>query len=135
MKERFIVANRIELPNGVILHSKRRHDYVAAEYNGKYYAVDGGNDYKRYVFDVQDFKDVSVYSDDSFEEIREALHRGGRGINGDEPLKYVLLKDMSDNWLKNVIEYEQSNRPDNKYLPFYIAEIKYRKEHNIKIDE
>lgn len=124
--ERFLIANRIKLPNGVILHSKHRHDFVAAECDGKYYAVDGGNDYQKYVYDEHDFEDVSVYSDSPFEEIRGVLYRGGRGINGDEPLKYILLKDMSDDWIKAVVEYEEENRPNNKYLPFYRQELKYR---------
>lgn len=125
--DRFLIANRIKLPNGVVLHSKHRHDYVSAECDGKHYSVDGGNDYQRYDSDVQDFEDASVYSDSHFDEIREVLYRGGRGVNGDEPLKYVLLKDMSDDWVKAVVEYEEENRPNNKYLPFYRQEIKHRR--------
>jgi hypothetical protein len=38
-----IVANRIRTPDGTILESKHRHDYVTyTDANGKQYMVDGG---------------------------------------------------------------------------------------------
>lgn len=137
MSERFIIANRIRTPDGTVLWSKHRHDYVShKDKNGEEYATDGGDDYLRRIINhIEPYEDLTVYSDDSFEEIREVLYRSGYGKNMDEEFRSVKLSEMSDDWIKNVIEYEQSNRPDNKYLPLYIAEIKYRKEHNIKIDE
>ena len=43
-----IVANRIRTPDGTILESMHRHDYVTyTDANGKEYMVDGGLDYLR----------------------------------------------------------------------------------------
>jgi len=47
MSERKIVLNRIKTPDGTILTSYHRHNYVSHIDNGELYAVDGGNDYLR----------------------------------------------------------------------------------------
>lgn len=116
--ERQLLANRVRTPDGTILHSKHRHDYVAhEEENGDYFAIDGGNDlYRRYIGDYDKLVDVSVYSDSDWNEVREHFLRGTHGVNGDEPLRYVALKDIDDEWLDAIIEYEEEHRPENKFL-------------------
>lgn len=90
--------------------------------------VDGGRDYiRRNVHKEHPFKELSLYSDDSHEELRNAIFRGGRGINGDQPLKYVLMKDINLDWLKAIIVYEEKLRPNNPYLPVFRNELEYRK--------
>jgi hypothetical protein len=37
-------------------------------------------------------------------KIREWMHWGTYGKNGDQPLKYVLLKDMSDEHIQAILE-------------------------------
>lgn len=56
------------------------------------------------------------------------MYRGNRGINGDQPLKWVRLCDMSNEWLEAIIirSYVISLFPYN----LYIKELDYRK--NIK---
>lgn len=81
------------------------------------------------------YTEMSVYSTDSFEKIRKFLYRGGRGKDGKSPLTYVPLFKISDSWLKNLIQYEEDNRPNNKYLPYYKKEAKYRKRKGIVIPE
>ena len=61
-----------------------------------------------------------------FEKIREVVCRGGRGVDGKQPLKYVFLKDIDDEWLGAIIDYEEQYRPNNKYLPIYYKELNYR---------
>ena len=47
MNEKYL-ANRIRTPDGTILESMHRHDYVTyIDANGKEYMVDGGLDYLR----------------------------------------------------------------------------------------
>ena len=46
--------------------------------------------------------------------------------------KFIIANRIE---LHNGVIPHSKYRPDNKYIPFYIAEIKYRKEHNIKTDE
>lgn len=159
--EREILVNQIRTPDGTLLISHHRHDYKTyVDKNGLQYMVDGGDDYLRrnihtviprnWFFnliqmiagwfgrelrDVVAYEELSLYTDDPIEVLRMYVHRGGRGINGDEPLKYVLVKDMSNDWIENVIEYEEDYRPDNKFLPVFIAELKYRAQNDIIIND
>lgn len=105
MSDRVLIANKIQTPDGTILHSKNRHDFVQhLDANGKTYFVDGGNDYQRLGGDMEDCKNLSVYSDDSLEKIREVLTWGTYGKNGDQPLKRVFLKDMDTDHIEAILE-------------------------------
>ena len=45
---RKLIQNKWQTPDGTILISKHRHDYVEyTDKNGDYYMIDGGNDYVR----------------------------------------------------------------------------------------
>ena len=126
--EKQLLHSSIRTPDGTILTSKHRHDYVSyVDKNKETYILDGGADYIRTSINVEKAEDLSLYSDDAHEKLREVISRGGRGKNGDEELKYVLLKDIDDEWLQAIIEYEELNRPNNKYLPVYKEEVKFRK--------
>lgn len=125
--KRFLVASVFKTPDGTVLHSKNRHDFVIHEdKNGQTYGIDGGVDYQRLIGDYKNMTDLSVYSDSNFEKIREFLVRGSRGENFDQPLRYVALKDMGDEHLEAVIDYEETHRPTNKYLVFYKQEKEFR---------
>ena len=131
MKEK-IILNRIQCDYcNEIITSYNTHDFKYCKCNKT--AVDGGLEYLKRVGDK--YTELSLYDKDDFEILRENIIRGGRGINGDEPLKYVLLKDLNDNWLNNLINYEEKLRPNNIYLPFYKKELEYRLKNNIQIDE
>ena len=134
MEERILLHNSIKTPDGTILVSRHVHDYVSHEDKvvGTTYAIDGGQSYQRMISGGK-FENLSVYVGDSHEKVREVVERGGRGINGDEPLKYVVLKDISDNWLEAIITYEEEYRPKNMYLPIYCEEQLYRKQNNVKV--
>jgi hypothetical protein len=123
-----LIYNAIRTPDGTILESRHRHDYVThTDKNGDYYSTDGGTDYLHRTVNDVPAEDLSLYDDSPHEVIREYLSRGGRGKNMDEPLKYVLLKDIDNDWLDAIILYEETNRPFNKYLGFYKRERLYRK--------
>ena len=125
--DKYLIYSAIRTPDGTILESKHRHDFVThIDANGEYYQNDGGIDYFRRSINKEKAEDLSLYSDDAHEKLREVISRGGRGKNGDEELKYVLLKDIDDKWLEAIIEYEELNRPNNKYLPVYREEVKFR---------
>jgi len=119
-----ILLNRAKCLNcGEVLISTHRHDFVGCSC-GKL-AVDGGLDYLRRV--GTDYEEQSIYNTDSIEIIRENISRGTYGKNEDEPLRYVLLKDIDDEWLANIISYEQEHRPNNVYLEVYQREQEFRK--------
>ena len=111
-----IIANRIKTPDGTIVESRHRHDYSChTDANGFRYCVDGGPEYLRRTFDkdAPPAEDVSVYSDDPHELIREVMRWGTRGMDGSEPLKYLPLKDMTSTHIQNCLDTQ------NKMLPAY----------------
>lgn len=123
-----IIRNSIRTPDGTILTSKHRHDYVSyTDTNGQYYAVDGGLSYLKRNYDKPDYQELSLYDNEPFEVIRENLERLNVGVDGTENPKWFKLCDMDDEWLSNVIIYEEDKRPNNPYLKYYISEQKYRK--------
>lgn len=128
MKE-ILVNSVCCLKCGAVLTSYHRHDYKTCDCENRT-SVDGGTSYIRYGgVDLSLVKSLAVYDDAPFEVIREYLHRGGRGKKGDEELKYVALKDINDDWLQAIIDYEETHRPNNIYLKFYKQEKEWRQSH------
>ncbi len=126
--ERELIYNAIRTPDGTVLVSYHRHDYKThVGKNGETYVIDGGDSYIRTSINKEPAESLAVYSDAPFEQIREVVHRGGRGKNGDEPLKYVKLSEIDDEWLSNIIIYENQHRPNNRFLKYYLAEQEFRK--------
>ncbi len=125
--EKQLVHNSVTcLECGETLVSFHTHDYKTCSCENET-MVDGGLSYGRYGGkDLDKVKTNYVYDDEPFEKIREVVCRGGRGIDGKQPLKYVLLKDIDDEWLGAIIDYEEQYRPNNKYLPIYYKELNYR---------
>lgn len=116
---------------GDVIVSRHRHDYVSCTCGSV--SVDGGLDYLRRGYSKDcEHTDLSVYDDAPFEEIRAVVARGGRGKDGQQPLTYVLLKDMSNSWLEAVIEY---NEGYDKPSEWYGKELEYRYLHNIVIED
>lgn len=129
--EKQLIYSAIRTPDGTVLESKHRHDYVShLDANGETYILDGGCDYIRRSVNKVEAEDLSLYDDAPHEQIREIISRGGRGVDGTEPLKYVLLKDIDDGWLEAIIKYEQKLRPKNKFISVYLAEKEFRKNGN-----
>jgi hypothetical protein len=104
-KER-IVSNRIRTPDGTILESMHRHDYrTYVDANGLEYMVDGGLDYtRRNVHDGEPYEELTVYSTDSHDVIREVFKWGTRGKDGNQPLKYVPLKDLTTEHIEAILK-------------------------------
>ena len=59
-----IILNSIRTPDGTILVSTHRHDYVSyKDANGALYVIDGGNDYlKRNISGP--YEELSLYAND-----------------------------------------------------------------------
>lgn len=134
---RNIILNRIKTPDGTILTSHHVHDFVShLDNNGKRYACDGGESYLKRSCEEPDYEELSVYSDAPFEVVRESFHRGGRGKNGTEELKWTPMDKMSDSWLSNCIIYnEERGQSDSLANKLYKQELDYRKENNILITD
>jgi hypothetical protein len=127
MKE--LIQNKWQTPDGTILISKHRHDYVEyTDKNGEYYMVDGGNHYIRKSVNKKKMKDLCIYSDGSFEKDRFLLW----GINYDKNMKrlpetqFVPIKDLNtDHIWAILITLPDMNK---KYRRVMEEEIIYREE-------
>jgi hypothetical protein len=127
MKE--LIQNKWQTPDGTILISKHRHDYVEyTDKNGEYYMVDGGNHYIRKSVNKKKMKDLCIYSDGSFETDRFLLW----GINYDKNMKrlpetqFVPIKDLNtDHIWAILITLPDMNK---KYRRVMEEEIIYREE-------
>jgi len=136
--DRIIVLNQIQTPDGTILKSMHIHDYQThIDKNGLEYMVDGGNEYlRRNVHDDAPYKELTIYDDEPFEVIRQYLHRGGRGKDGRQPLTWIPLCEMSNDWVKACITYnEERGMGDGFANEMYKKEVEYRKENNINIKD
>ena len=128
-----IVLNRAKCKKcGDVITSYHRHDYVSCKCAS--IAVDGGTEYRRRTGDLENIIDMSVDSSAPYEVIRESFHRGGRGINGDQPLTWVPLSKMNDEWVAACITYNEELGLGKSFASqMYAKELEYRKTNNIKV--
>ena len=122
-----LVYNAIQTPDGTILVSRTRHDYVShTDANGNTYAIDGGLDYQRTSLsgDISLIKDLSVYLEDGIEKCREVLQWGTRGKGGGEKFRWVILKDMTTEHIQACLD-TQPMHPH--YIEAFKMELEYRK--------
>lgn len=104
--------------------SRTRHDYVTCECPNDA-MVDGGLDYIRY--GAKDMKKVvhhAVYDDEDFSKVRQYATRGSRGIDGRQPLSWIPICDMDDDYLQAVLDYGGADW----HLDLIRKEIKYRED-------
>jgi hypothetical protein len=130
-----IIYNAIQTPDGTILESNHRHDYMAYvdTIDGKEYMVDGGLDYLRR--NSGNYIELSLYHDSDFTLVREKMKRFNVFTQ-----KYVPLCEMSDEWITNIIDMflNASDRildHVNWYVLLLIQEKQYRIENEIAITE
>lgn len=115
---------------GEVLISEHRHDYKTCSCPNET-MVDGGNDYVRYGGkDLSKIEFFTVFDTDDFKFVRRYASRGGRGVDGRQPLTYTKLCDMNDGWLEAVLAYYPEGA-DNPHLRLIRKEIEYRKETKI----
>ena len=121
-----LLANRIKTPDGTILESVHRHDYKTyIDKNGLEYMVDGGLEYlRRNVQDSAPATEMSVYNTDPHETIREAFKWGTRGIDGKQPLTYVVLKDMTTDHIEAILETQTHITQEIRQV--FIDELEHR---------
>lgn len=101
-----LIRNAIRTPDGTILESRHRHDYKEyTDKNGVTYMVDGGLDYiRRFINAGHPAQDLTVYLEDGHTRVREALTWGTYGPNGDQPLRYVRLMDMTTDHIQACLD-------------------------------
>ena len=120
-----IVYSGLRTPDGTLLESKHRHDYVTHDdANGKSYMLDGGIDYVRRSING-DEEVITVTIEDSHDKVRNHMQWGTYGKNGDEELHYKKLKDMSDGHILACIKTQDSMNPNIRQA--MINEIDFRR--------
>ena len=120
-----ILRNRMRTPDGTILESKHRHDYVThLDTNGKEYMLDGGLDYVRSSANG-DEQVLTVYHDDPHEVLRLLVKWGTFGKNGDEPYKEIKIADMSTEHLQACLDTQQKTMRPAIYKVMQ-DEVEYR---------
>lgn len=129
------IYNAIRTPDGTVLVSRHRHDYQThLDANGREYMVDGGLDYlRRNVNPGYPHQELSVSSSAPFEQIREVFAWGSYGKDGEQPLRWVLLCDMSDQHLEAVIKHVSERATWTAKL--FAKEAAYRQKHCITVAE
>lgn len=82
-----------------------RHDYKLCSCPNEA-MVDGGTAYLRYgAKNMRKIKIFAVYDDDDFELVRQYATRGSRGKDGDQPLSWIAIRDMDDDYLEAILDY------------------------------
>lgn len=118
-----LLCNKWKCKDGTILHSKHRYDFVGhTDANGEFFFVDGG--ISGYIRHSGNLEPLLVYTNDPHEVIRENFGWTSYGVNGDEPAKYNLLKDLNSEHI-NAILRTQKHLPEHILLVFK-NELTYR---------
>lgn len=116
---RQIILNSIKCPDGTVLTSHHRHDFQShTQKDGREYFVDGGTCYQRIGYSDNEYENISVYSDDPHEKIREVF---GWTQYLDAEKKYLktprklLLKNMEDGHIQALVSF--TSDPSKGYPP------------------
>jgi len=134
-----IIYNAMRTPDGTVLHSRDRHDYVThIDANGEKYMVDGGTDYLRRSVNKPPATDLSVYSNDPHEKIRQFMFWGTLGKDPDytaNSLAYtwVALMNLSDGHINAIINTQNHLSDWRKQI--FKDELDWRKRHHIFVEE
>ena len=120
-----ILRNALRTPDGTVIESKFRHDYVTHDdANGTQYMVDGGKSYLRRSANGDEV-DLSIESTDDHEHNRKYVTWGTYGKDGGSELKYVVLKDMDTDHIEAIIETQ--DHISDELWQFFETELEYRK--------
>jgi hypothetical protein len=87
--------------------------------------VDGGLEYtRRNVHADAPYEELSVYTTDGHDRVREVVKWGTYGKDGNQPLTHILLKDMNTEHIEACLENVPSMHP--AYKESFKEELKLR---------
>jgi hypothetical protein len=122
-----IISSKLQTPDGTVLYSQHRHDYVThTDANGKEYMLDGGCEYIRCSANG-DEEMLTVYTDDDHEVIRGSAMWGTYGKDGYQPFKYVTVSQMSTEHLQACLDTQKKTMRPAMYKVMQ-NELEYRDE-------
>jgi hypothetical protein len=121
---RQLVYNAVKcLECGETIVSRTRHDYQLCGCPNEA-MTDGGLDYARHgAKDLNKIEPILIFADDDYELVRQYATRGGRGKDGKEPLSWIAICDMDDDYLEAVVDYGGADW----HIDLIKKEIEYRK--------
>lgn len=120
-----IIRNSIQTPDGTILLSRHRHDYVQHEdANGETYMIDGGIDYLRRSVNYERAIELSIFLEDGHEAVRAALEWGTYAMSADKTLSWIKLKNMASQHIEACLLSEKRMNP--AYRKAFEEELEYR---------
>lgn len=120
-----LLLSRIQTPDGTYICSRSMHDLVEyTDKNGQYYGIEGGLAYQKILYDKNDYTDASIYTTDDFAIIRENILWDSYGVDGDEELKQIKIKDLKLDHIENILLISSLSKTFEDIL---LSEIKFRK--------
>ena len=131
--EKQVIYSAIRTPDGTLLESLHRHDYKSHKdtLTGNTYGIDGGNDYFRFIGDVYDCEVITHYSDEPQEVVRQYVRWGTYGKNGDQPLYWIKMCDMTNDHIEAIIDDGIGGKTIRE---LFNNELIYREVNNIIIE-
>ena len=125
------IINAIITPDGTQLRSYHLHDYKTHvdEVSGEEYMVDGGSAYLRRNKNQHPYTEISKKISDveDFEKIRELIHWGTYGKDGQSKLTWFSLAEMSNEHIKAILDSDRKVIWEEQFK----QELQFRKENNI----
>lgn len=121
-----LIHNSLMTPDGTVLVSRYRHDYVThTDKNGKEYMVDGGIDYGRFsIHEDAPHTDLCLYDDEPHKVQRWVIRWGTYGKDGKQPLTLKPIAEMDTGHIELVL---QDHNPTRVYRACMEKELEYRK--------
>ena len=125
-----ILINRIRTPDGTVLSSYNRHDYVThLDKNGETYMVDGGTNYLRRNVNIIPYEELTVVDDGIHETRRENLHWGvnyDKEMNRLKQTEFRPIKDLDTDHIEAILK-NYGEVIDKFYKEIFIQELSYRR--------
>lgn len=124
-----ILYNAIRCPDGSVIESWHRHDFVQHrdKKTGKTYMVDGGLEYlRRSTHDDQEELAIHWTPGMPHEILREYLKWGSYGKDNKGPIRHIALCDMDTDHINAVLDTQKGL--SQFYAKAFIEELNFRGE-------
>lgn len=127
IESRKLLVNKIMCPDGTVLQSLHRYDFVEhTTSDGDYYFIDGGLEYQRYGGTHLDkVVNLAIYDTDPHTTIREEVVWGNR-YDKDKNLlpktRWIKIKDLTNDHLAGIYHHVEVGT----YSKIMLDEINYR---------
>ena len=111
-----LILNQIQTPDGTILRSVHENDYQSHidRITGEKYFVDGGLFFPVRSTNEVEATEMSLFNDEPHQVIRQYVAWGTHGKSGLEALRWVVIKDLSDEHIDAILRTQTQISPTMK---------------------